>query len=104
MLRQAMDAVGLTSGDRIAILAENCVEWVLIDLAAQSLGIIVVAPYSSLPAAQVGYIVRDCGAKALFCSDNKQLKKAGEFCAECPDFAHIVAIDAEFDASEAAGT
>jgi long-chain acyl-CoA synthetase len=98
-LRRAMDAIGLKSGDRIAILAENRVEWLLVDLAAQSLGIITVAPYSSLPAAQVGYIVRDCGAKALFCSDNKQVKKAREFYADCPDLAHHVAMDSDFDAS-----
>ncbi len=103
VLRRAMDAIGLVSGDRIAILAENCVEWVLIDLAAQSLGIIVVAPYSSLPAAQAGFIVRDCGAKVLFCSDSKQLKKSAEFSGECPDLKHTVAIDAVFDASTSTG-
>ena len=96
-LRRAMNAVALKTGDRIAILAENRVEWVLIDLAAQSLGIIVVAPYSSLPAAQAGFIVRDCGAKALFCSDSKQAKKATEFYADCPDLAHVVTMDAGAD-------
>src|SRR5579862_2797177 len=62
-LRKSLDALGIVSGDRVAILAENRVEWPLVDLAAQSLGIVIVAPYSSLPAAQVSFIVKDSGAK-----------------------------------------
>lgn len=96
--RRGLDAMGLRSGDRIAILAENRVEWAIVDLAAQALGLINVAPYSSLPTSQVAFIVRDSGAKMLVLSDAKQLKKLREFRSECPDLEFVVAMDGEAEA------
>ena len=96
--RRGLDAMGLRKGDRIAILAENRVEWAITDLAAQALGLINVAPYSSLPAAQVAFIVRDSGAKMLVLSDSKQLKKLKEFRGECPELQYVVAMDGEAEA------
>src|SRR5947209_12235813 len=77
--RRGLDALGLVHGDRIAILSENRVEWAITDLAAQSLGLVTVAPYVSLPAEQVAYIVRDSEAKAIVVSDTKQLAKVRDF-------------------------
>lgn len=96
--RRGLDAMGLRKGDRIAILAENRVEWAITDLAAQALGLINVAPYSSLPAAQVAFIVKDSGAKMLVLSDAKQRKKLQEFRAQCPDLQYVVAMDGDLSA------
>lgn len=96
--RRGLDAMGLRKGDRIAILAENRPEWAITDLAAQALGLINVAPYSSLPAAQVAYIVRDSGAKMLVISDAKQLKKVKEFRGECSELQYVVSMDGEAEA------
>ncbi len=93
--RRGLDAFGLRNGDRIAILAENRPEWAIADLAAQSLGLINVAPYASLPTAQVAFIVRDSGARMLIVSDAKQLKKVREFRAECTALEFVVAMDGE---------
>lgn len=101
--RRGLDALGLKNGDRIALLSENRPEWAIADLAAQSLGIVNVAPYASLPAGQVAYIVRDSGAKALIYSDAKQYKKIQEFRADCPDLKHLIAMDGEPDALAAEG-
>ena len=62
----ALNSLGLKKGDRLAIFSENCIEWGLSDWAAQTLGIIVVPIYPTLPADQVEYIVKDSGAKVLF--------------------------------------
>ncbi|MCW3054360.1 MAG: hypothetical protein JWN14_3530, partial [Chthonomonadales bacterium] len=99
--RRGLDAMGLRKGDRIAILAENRVEWAITDLAAQALGLINVAPYSSLPAAQVAFIVRDSGAKMLVLSDAKQMKKLKEFRGDCPELQYVVAMDGDLSALEA---
>ncbi len=93
--RRGLDALGLQKGERIAILAENRVEWAIADLAAQALGMVNVAPYSSLPAVQVAYIIRDSGARILVLSDAKQRAKLGEIRAQCPDLAFVVAMDGE---------
>src|SRR5438128_6597330 len=53
----AVDSLGLKKGDRLAIQSENCPEWAFTDWACQTLGIIVVPIYPTLPADQAQYIV-----------------------------------------------
>lgn len=70
-----INSLGLSKGDRLAILSENCVEWALVDWACQTLGIIVVPIYPTLPADQAQYIVQDSGAKISVAGDASQAKK-----------------------------
>lgn len=56
-------ALGLKRGDRLAIQADNCVEWALTDWACQCLGVVLVPIYPTLPADQAQYIVQDSGAR-----------------------------------------
>jgi long-chain acyl-CoA synthetase len=71
----AVHSLGLEKGDRLAILSENCIEWALSDWACQTLGVIVVPIYPTLPADQAQYIVRDSGAKVALSGDASQAKK-----------------------------
>jgi len=70
-----VDTFGLTKGDRLVILSENCMEWALVDWACQTLGIIVVPIYPTLPSDQAQYIVKDCGATVVVAGDVKQVAK-----------------------------
>jgi len=83
---------GVRSGDRVAILSENRPEWAITDLATQILGGVNVALYTSLPASQVGYIVRDSGARILVVSSAVQLRKAETIFDECPELQEIVTL------------
>ena len=56
---------GLVSGDRIAIMARNCREWVCCDQAALGLGLVVVPLYANDRAENAAYIMRDAGVKCL---------------------------------------
>ena len=56
---------GLVSGDRIAIMARNCREWVCCDQAALGLGLVVVPLYANDRAENAAYILRDAGVKWL---------------------------------------
>lgn len=56
---------GLVSGDRVAIMARNCREWVCCDQAALGLGLVVVPLYASDSAENAAYILRDAGVKCL---------------------------------------
>lgn len=85
-----LDKRGLRFGDRVAILSENRPEWAVTDLATQILGGVNVSLYTSLPASQVGYIVKDSGSKVLVVSAAIQLRKAEEIFDECPDLVEIV--------------
>lgn len=71
----ALKALGLEMGDRLAIQSENCVEWVFTDWACQTLGIVVVPIYSTLPPDQTQYIVKDSGAKVVVAGSPDQAAK-----------------------------
>ena len=101
-MRRAFDALGLRRGDRLGLLCEGRPEWAITDLAAQSLGLVLIAPYTTLPAAQTADILRDSGAKALIVSDAKQLAKVLTIRASLPDLQHLIVIDGDAEKTEAA--
>jgi len=73
-----LQALGLTSGDKVAILAENCPEWALADFACLCTGILDVPIYSTLTTSQVSYILENSQAQLVFVSDAGQAEKVLE--------------------------
>jgi long-chain acyl-CoA synthetase len=83
---------GIVKGDRIAILSENRWEWAVTDLAALTIGAVDVPLYPTLTPEQIGYMLRDSGAKVAVVSSAEQyenLKAAGEV----PDLQYVVVMD-----------
>lgn len=87
-----LHARGVRAGDRVAILSENRPEWAVADLATQVLGAVTVALYTTTPASQVAYVVRDSGAVVLIVSTGLQLRKADRAYDDCPDLRAIVSM------------
>src|SRR5579875_538067 len=58
-LAAGLYASGVKSGDKVAILSENCPEWVITDFAVLSLGAVSVPIFATLPADQVGFILQN---------------------------------------------
>ncbi len=83
---------GVRPGDRVAILSENRPEWAVADLATQALGAVTVALYTTAPASQVAYVVRDSGATVLVVSTGLQLRKADRATDTCPDVVALVSM------------
>ena len=54
--------LGVRRGDRVALHAENSTEWLIVDLAAWSLGAVTVPIYTTQPADQIRYILDDAEA------------------------------------------
>ncbi|MEX2478639.1 MAG: AMP-dependent synthetase/ligase [Gracilimonas sp.] len=84
---------GIEKGDRVGILSENRYEWAAVDLAIQLVGAINVSLYTTLPAHQCEYILKDSEAKLFFVSTGLQLKKAIEVFDNCKDLKEVVAFD-----------
>jgi long-chain acyl-CoA synthetase len=61
-------ALGVRSGDRVAIWSENRPEWNLADLAALAIGAVDVPIYATQARSQVEYILADSAARAIFVS------------------------------------
>ncbi|MFN3596119.1 MAG: AMP-dependent synthetase/ligase [Rubricoccaceae bacterium] len=83
-------ARGLAPGDRVALLSENRPEWAVTDLGTQLAGAVNVPLYTTVPASQVAYIVRDSGARVLVVSTGLQLRKADRIFEECPALEVVV--------------
>ena len=66
---------GVVKGDRVAIVSENRWEWPVTDFAVLALGAVDVPMYTTLTAEQVGYMLRDCGAKVAVVSSWEQVEK-----------------------------
>lgn len=84
---------GIEKGDRVGILSENRYEWVAVDLAIQLVGAINASLYTTLPAGQCEYILKDSGAKIFFVSTGLQLKKAVEIFDNCEELHEVIAFD-----------
>lgn len=72
----ALLALGVDIGDRVAILSLDCVEWVVMDLATVAVRGISVGLYPTSPVAEVSYTLGDCGARILLAEDQEQVDKA----------------------------
>jgi long-chain acyl-CoA synthetase len=74
----ALEARGITRGDRVGILAENRPEWALADYGCLCAGVLDVPIYATLTAPQVGYLLEDSGSRLVFASTPEQAGKALE--------------------------
>ena len=89
---ELLQSWGIQRGDRVALVSENRWEWPVVDFAVLAIGAVDVPLYQTLTPEQMGYILRDAGAKAIFVSTRQQFAKlvgAGEI----PSLERVVAFD-----------
>jgi acyl-CoA synthetase (AMP-forming)/AMP-acid ligase II len=68
-LANALAGIGLGKGDRVCVLAYNCLEWLEVYAAAALAGVVVVPINFRLTGMEVRYIVENCEARALVVQD-----------------------------------
>ncbi len=83
-------SLGVRKGDRVAILSESCVEWVSADQGCIFAGAITVPIYPTLTPAQAAYIIRDCGARAIFVSNQEKLAEIQAELNNCPTIESVI--------------
>lgn len=66
---------GIEVGQRLAILCNTCPYWTWADIAILSVGAVTVPVYPTLNPPEVQYILKHCGAAALFVENSRQLAK-----------------------------
>jgi long-chain acyl-CoA synthetase len=92
-LSLGLNGLGIQPGDRVAILSENRPEWAMADYAILCAGAWSVPIYPTLPAGQVGPLLADCAARAVFVSSLEQLGKILTIRAQCPSLDHVILMD-----------
>lgn len=65
-LAAAIREMGLSRGDRVALIAADCVDWVVADFAALFAGCVVVPIFPTQAPDQVAYILQNSEAKLIF--------------------------------------
>lgn len=123
LLGRGFLSLGLQPGERIAIWAPNCVEWLLTQLAAASVGLVLVNLNPAYRAAEAAFALRKTQTKALVAAsrfkssdylamiDAIGARAAGGDGEACPDLAYLIKLDGgarpgwiEFADVEAAGS
>ena len=90
---KGLTALGVQKDDRVALLSENRPEWAITDFGSLKVGAVTVPMFSTLTAAQVGYILKDSGAKIICVSTDKQLEKVSAIRDEVPTLEQIIIFD-----------
>ncbi|UGQ13169.1 AMP-binding protein [Yinghuangia sp. ASG 101] len=92
---KATVAAGVRPGDRVGLCAPNSKEWILAALGIQGAGGIVVPLNTRFKAGEQAYILRACGARAVFASSflgGDYIAALREFDAELPALGTTVSI------------
>jgi long-chain acyl-CoA synthetase len=97
----ALVEAGLLPGDRVGLLAENRVEWLIADMGILAAGAINVPPHAPLTARQIHFQLSDAGVCWLFVSTHEQLDKVRSVCSELPALRGIVVFDRAAAAADA---
>ena len=90
---KALVAEGLHAGDRVAIMADVCEEWLICDQAAQSLGAIVYGIYPTASPQEVEYQMRDGGAVLFIAEDQEYVDRILPLIDRLPALRRIIVID-----------
>lgn len=91
---KTLATLGLRRGERVAIMGDVCEEWLICDLAAQTLGAIVYGIYPTAAPAEVEYQMRDGGAAIFIAEDQEYVDKILPLMDRLPDVRALVVIDA----------
>ncbi|MCS6849876.1 MAG: long-chain fatty acid--CoA ligase [Gemmataceae bacterium] len=92
---------GVQLGDRVGLVSENRVEWLVADVAILLAGAVNVPPHAPLTARQIEFQVRDAGVSWLFVSTAEQLAKVRQVRPELPALRGVVAFDLEESVADA---
>lgn len=87
--------LGLEPGDRVGIVSENRLEWVMADFAITGCGAVDVPVFPTLTARQLEYTYNNCSASIIIVSNSFQLNKIVSMRSEIPSLEHIIVMNNE---------
>ncbi len=88
---------GIRKGDRVALIIENCPEYMAFDQGLLQLGLVNVSIYPTLGEPEIEYIINDSGAKAILVGTPFLLKRINKIKSNCPSLDLVIAA---FDAKD----
>ncbi len=89
----ALAEAGIAPGDRVGLLSENRLEWLIADMGILGAGAVNVPPHAPLTSRQVQFQLADAGARWLFVSTRAQLEKIRQVREQLPELCGIVVFE-----------
>jgi long-chain acyl-CoA synthetase len=89
--------IGIEKGDKVSILANTRAEWSYFDLAALSVGAVVVPIYQTNSPEECQYVLENSDAKAVIVEDEEQLDKVRKVKDRCPKLEHVIRMTGSSD-------
>jgi long-chain acyl-CoA synthetase len=90
---RALQGLGVKRAERVVIMGDVCEEWMICDLAAQSLGAVTYGIYPTASHAEVDYQMRDGGGSLFIAEDQEYVDKILPIADQLPDLRAIVVLD-----------
>ena len=84
--------MGITKGDRLALIIENSVDWVYYDQGLQQIGGVNVSIYPTLSETEIEYILNDSGAKTILAGSPFLFRKILKIVNNCPNLQRIIPV------------
>jgi long-chain acyl-CoA synthetase len=97
----ALIDAGVRPGDRIGLVAENSLDWLVADIAILSAGAVNVSPHAPLTARQIHYQLHDAEVSLVIVSTSAQLEKLRAIRDELPSVRGVIVFDASASAADA---
>lgn len=88
-------SLGVRKGDRVSLLCQNRLEWVISDMGIIGIGGVTIPIYPTVPVSEVGYINSNSDAKIYIAEEKTAVQKGLETLEKCPDLKKIVVIDTQ---------
>ncbi len=95
-----LKTLGIERGDKIGIVAENRIEWVVSDFAIIGMGGIDVPIFPTMTSAQESYIFNHCEAKIVIVSNKFQLNKLMKVRAELTKMQYVIVMNDDVEIEE----
>lgn len=75
--------------DKVAVISKNRPEWLILDLAVQKIGAVLVPVYPTISVNELKFILNDSQTKAIFVNDEELFLKVKSIEAEVPSLKHV---------------
>jgi len=85
-------ALGIKSGDRVAVLSNTRWEWAALDFGIMGLGAVTVPIYQSSRSEEIEFVLKDSEARVLFVEDSLQLRKWESIAKKCKTIEAVICI------------
>ncbi|MES2767306.1 MAG: long-chain fatty acid--CoA ligase [Bacteroidota bacterium] len=85
--------LGVERGDRVGIVSENRLEWIIADFATAAIGAVNVPIFPTLTPKQIQFIYDNCSASCIIVSNSFQLNKVLKIASELRALEHVIVMN-----------